>query len=150
VIRPGRYVTGEDSPSGTFFRAAEREANTLVLGPSAPTTEAALTELDRDAGGPQVRAREPIPGEPTFRPRTPARLPALVAIALLTGGCASLQSFADKAETVRRESAALMLAVQETLDACEELQEPKPRVCTEADRLSEALEPYAPFVGESP
>lgn len=70
-------------------------------------------------------------------------LGALVLLAsLATSGCATLGSLAEKAERVRRESAALMMALTETLDACEELQEPKPRVCSEADDLAEALEPY--------
>lgn len=66
-------VVIENAPSGTFCRASRRDEETIVVGPSAPSTDAALRELDRDAGGPVTYARERLPGEPTFVPRSGAR-----------------------------------------------------------------------------
>jgi hypothetical protein len=62
-------VVIEHAPSGTFCRASQRDERSIVLSPSRATPEAALRELDRDAGGPTTYARERLPGEPTFIPR---------------------------------------------------------------------------------
>lgn len=133
-------IVGEGRPSGDFFRASRREdEGSIVVGPSAPTSDAAAHELDRDAGGQQTRARPTLPGEPTFCPNAPARLPAMIAIALLTGGCAALQSFGDRAQSARREIEGTLAALDGLLDACEELQEPRPSVCEEAEQLEETL-----------
>lgn len=141
----GCRVVGEGAPSGEFCRASRvKPDGSIVVGPSAPTPEAAVRELDRDSGGPQVRARRPIPGEPTFTPRR-----ALVDIArrgwplalLLVGtqGCATLTSFADKAERARQEVEGTIAALDAVLDECEEIQEPRPALCEQADRLAAEL-----------
>lgn len=134
------YVTGEAACSGTFFRAARRDDTTLEVGPSAPSIDGALTELDRDAGGPQVRAREPIPGEPTFRPHAP-RVGALAMIAMLTTACATL-SPADaleetqaRTEEARQAVEGLAVAVGIATTICASLGEQRPDECALLERV---------------
>lgn len=78
MIREGDpHIVGEQAPSGTFFRASRVEdgGNTIVLGPSAGSPADAVTELNRDAGGPTTFARPRLPGEPSFRQTQPAAAP---------------------------------------------------------------------------
>lgn len=64
-----------------------------------------------------------------------SRRNCMVTIALLTTGCAHLA-------TVQRETAALVLAAQQTREACEAEPEPRPEVCKAVDRLLAEIEPY--------
>lgn len=94
-----RRVVTETTPSGTYHQASRREPDgAVVVGPSASTPEAALLELDRDAGGLLTRARAPIPGEPRFVPHEPVlrglrrHVPQILLVLMLTLslGCATL------------------------------------------------------------
>lgn len=65
---------------------------------------------------------------------------ALLGLALLSvSGCATLQSFGDQAQKARREIEGTLAALDGLLDACEELQDPQPAVCTKAEDLEEQL-----------
>lgn len=116
-------VTAESSPSGTFYRASRWDADgsTLTLGPSAPSFEAAVTEIDRDAGGPS-----------TFPVRR--RLGALAVIALLTSGCAglspadALDESGQRIEQARQSVEALAVVVATARAACD-AQSPRPEQC---------------------
>lgn len=100
------------------------------------------SELDRDRGGPQTRARPTLPGEPTFTPRPRPKLAPLALTALLSlPACASLSGLTRHAAQAQRDTAALVLALDSYLEQCEG-QEPRPSGCAEAGRLRAAIEPY--------
>jgi hypothetical protein len=114
------------------------------------------SELDRDRGGPQTRARPTLPGEPTFTPKPPPRFPlpavlhgTAVALALVSctfavlslPACASLSNLTRHAAQAQRDTAALVVALDSYLEQCEG-QEPRPSGCAEAGRLRAAIEPY--------
>jgi hypothetical protein len=102
------------------------------------------SELDRDRGGPQTRARPTLPGEPRFTPKPPPR-PALIPLALTAllslPACASLDNLTRHAAQAQRDTAALVVALDSYLEQCE-VQEPRPSGCAEAGRLRAAIEPY--------
>lgn len=143
-------VVTDRAPSGTFSRASRRDGDTIVLGPSAPTPEAALAEL-----GPTTIARTRLNNEPAFRPSALVQIAkrSIPQILLLTlpflSACASLNQYAARAEQVRREAAAFAMALDSFLDECEALQEPRPAACREAERIEAELEPYVDVRDES-
>jgi hypothetical protein len=115
------------------------------------------SELDRDRGGPQTRARPTLPGEPTFTPRPkpilafeklrPLAGSLLVFSLLLPLGlsCASLSTLTRHAAQAQRDTAALVVALDSYLEQCE-VQEPRPSGCAEAGRLRASIEPYTELV----
>lgn len=72
--------------------------------------------------------------------------PAYLLCALALPACASLDNLTRRAAQAQREAAALVMALDSYLEACEAQQEPKPRGCTEAERLRVQLEPYVQVV----
>lgn len=61
----------------------------------------------------------------------------------LTGGCASLASFTDKAAAYQREVEATLMAAQAVAEECRGMPEPKPELCVQVEKLLALVEPEA-------
>jgi hypothetical protein len=120
------------------------------------------SELDRDRGGPQTRARPTLPNEPRFTPKPPPPprdgvggrviigltyvVMALWPLGFLSlPACASIDNLTRHAAQAQRDTAALVVALDSYLEQCE-VQEPRPSGCAEAGRLRAAIEPYTELV----